>query len=230
MRKCILLALISLFAFPKKNSAQDYYGEALREHWLSQAEASKPKLHYSTNYPINIVRLTADPKSFQGWKTQIVRSLSGLDLKPFALQNNHAIDFGAHLTGYFSCSLSAAKNTLHGPLRLKLIFAEVPGEAATPFDPFPGTLSRAWLQDEIVTITELPAKINLPRRLSFRYLKIEVLAKPSNFDFNISDLKFESSTSVLNPPSPLSPTASALISGIDKIRPVDFKRMYADRL
>ncbi len=34
---------------------------------------------------------------------------------------------------------------MDAPLRLKLTFGEVPAELATPFDPYPGSLSRAWL-------------------------------------------------------------------------------------
>ena len=68
------------------------------------------------------------------------------------------------------------------PVRLKLTFAELPAEVMTPFDPYTGSLSRAWLQDEVVTIMRLPEEVRIPRRIACRYVKIEVLAE-SYFDF-----------------------------------------------
>ncbi|TDQ08669.1 alpha-L-rhamnosidase-related protein [Pedobacter metabolipauper] len=208
----VFFSLISSIA-----SAQDYYGVELRERWLLKAEKSKPQLSAEIKKPKAVVKLIEDQNSFQGWKAEKVGAISDFYEKSFKSQSSTVIDFGEHLTGYFTFSIKASQNALHGPLRLKLIFGEVPAELATPFDPYPGTLSRAWLQDEIVTLTELPAKVALSRRMSFRYLKIELLASPSNFDFKISDIQFKSVTSVVNRPDSLSSSASPMIVAIDKV-------------
>lgn len=126
------------------------------------------------------------------------------------------IDFGEHLTGYFSFHTYVTQYTADAPLRFKLTFGEVPSELATPFNPYPGGLSRAWLQGEIVTVMQLPATITIPRRVSFRYVKIEVLAS-SSYDFNISSLTCKAVTSAATTPEPLLATTPQLFQEIDRI-------------
>jgi alpha-L-rhamnosidase len=93
----------------------------------------------------------------------------------------------------------------------------MPAEAALPFDPYEGQLSRAWLQDEIVTISEVPKTITIPRRVAFRYLKIEVLGSSIYSDFRIADLSVLATTSVKINPQPLASTTEPMIAKIDKI-------------
>jgi hypothetical protein len=47
---------------------------------------------------------------------------------------------------------------------LKFTFGEVPGDMAVPMESYTGTLSRAWLPDEMVNIDFLPRRVDLPRR------------------------------------------------------------------
>jgi hypothetical protein len=67
---------------------------------------------------------------------------------------------------------------------------------ATAFDPYPGGLSRAWLQDEIITISDVPSTITIPRRFAFRYVKMELLGSSVYSDFRISNVSFKATTSV----------------------------------
>jgi hypothetical protein len=55
-------------------------------------------------------------------------------------------------------------------------------------------LSRAWLQDETVTVMNIPGTIALPRRMAFRYVKVEVLV--ATFDFTVSGMLCEAVSSV----------------------------------
>jgi hypothetical protein len=61
------------------------------------------------------------------------------------------------------------------PLKLKLTFGEMPVEMAVPFSSYDGWISSSWLQEEILYVDVLPGHVSLPRRYSFRYLKLEVL-------------------------------------------------------
>ena len=80
-----------------------------------------------------------------------------------------------------------------------------------------GLLSRAWLQDEVVTISEVPATIQIPRRVAFRYLKIEVLGSSVFSDFKISDIVLHATTSAKRIPEPLSNNALTIIKKIDQV-------------
>jgi hypothetical protein len=100
---------------------------------------------------------------------------------------------------------------------LKFTFSETPAEAVVPFDPYTGTLSRGWLQDEIVTISEVPSTITIPRRVAFRYLKIEVLGSSTYSDFKISDVYVKATTSAKIQPAPLAKETPDLIKKIDQV-------------
>jgi hypothetical protein len=78
-------------------------------------------------------------------------------------------------------------------------------------------LSRAWLQDEIVTISEVPKTITIPRRVAFRYVKIELLGSSVYSDFKISDLFVKATTSVKQSAVPLAKSTPEMIQKIDQI-------------
>jgi len=210
------IAFLSSWTLYKAN-AQDFYGPQTASRWLAIAEAFKPKLIEQEMRPVAVVKLIPDASAFQGWKTGPAGPLEDFYNKSFKTQSGAVLDFGSHLTGYYTFTIKELHRVMDGPLRFKLTFAEVPGELATPFDPYPGSLSRAWLQDEVITVTELPATITLPRRMSFRYLKIDLLASSSNFDFRISDMKFNAVSSVSSKPQVLGNKTSPLISKIDAV-------------
>lgn len=213
----VLSIVLPAILLPAMSKAQDHYTAEQRRAWLYKAEASKPALIETEKRPVRLVKLEADAGAFQGWKAVPSGDMENLYSRSFKQQSGTVIDFGEHLTGYFTFTIKSIHNFSDAPLRFKLTFGEVPGEMATPFDPYPGGLSRAWLQDETVTITELPATFTLPRRVAFRYLKIDLLGSSGGFDFAISDMKVRAVSSVSSQPEPLRPGTSALISKIDAV-------------
>ncbi len=108
--------------------------------------------------------------------------------KSLKAKSGTVLDFGEHMTGYVTFTIQALRGTPDAPVRVKFTFGEVPAELATPFDPYTGDLSRAWLQDEVVTLTELPVTMTIPRRLSFRYAKIDLLGASAYFDLHLTGI------------------------------------------
>lgn len=206
-----------MLTFGKAASAQDIYA-AWRADWLKKAEAYKPALQETIKKPVGIVKIEKDAAAFQGFKTVNAGDIDQLYNSSFNKKNSGiVVDFGEHLTGYCTITLKTRRSDMDAPLRLKLTFGEVPAEMATPFDPYPGSLSRAWLQDETITVSVLPATITIPRRVAFRYLKIDWLGSSSNFEFGISDISFKASTSVTVTPPALAATTSPIIKDIDRV-------------
>lgn len=197
-------------------NAQDPYA-AYRQGWLKKAEDNKPVLKETTKQPVALVKLEKDAASFQGWKAVNAGEVSSLYNESFKKQTGMVADFGDHMTGYFTFSIKAIRGAMDAPLRLKFTFGEVPSELATPFDPYPGQLSRAWLQDEIVTVMESPSTITIPRRLACRYVKIELLGASNYFDFAITNIEFKATTSAVNVPPALAASTPAMIRDIDRI-------------
>lgn len=196
--------------------AQDFY-QNQRAGWLENAKATTPKLLESVQHPVGLVKLVADPAAFQKWRAEPLAPLDSLYQVSFKKKSGVVVDFGRHITGTFSFSIASRRGVPDAPLRFKLTFGEVPSELATPFDPYPGTLSRAWLQDEIITVMDCPTTITIGRRLSFRYVKIELLGSSPYFDFGISSMQCVATTSALSKPPLLSNETSDDIKRIHAV-------------
>lgn len=191
MRIVTILASL-LVAFPLW--AQDVYAP-WRANWADKAREACPRLHETVYRPLGLVRSVKDPSAFQGWRMEPAGSLEeyyGASLKQ---RPSVTVDFGRHLTGYFTFRIRTVSRTQDAPLRLRFTFGEVPAELNTPFDPWQGGLSRAWMQDEVITVQEIDRDITIGRRLSGRYMKIELLGGSPDFDFAMDDLRFTAVTS-----------------------------------
>ncbi|MES2487312.1 MAG: glycoside hydrolase [Bacteroidota bacterium] len=217
-----VLSIIALLAACGA-TAQDFYTPQKRAAWLKIAEENKPKLVETTKRPVALANIVADPIAFQGYKATTGAKPETLFAKSFKNQSGAVLDFGEHSTGYFTFTVKTLNSTADAPLRFKFTFGEVPSEVAVPFDPYTGGLSRAWLQDEIITVTELPATITIPRRLAFRYVKIELLGSSPYFDFTITDAVVKATTSATATPALLASGTTDLMNKIDKVGLVTLK-------
>jgi alpha-L-rhamnosidase len=206
-----VLILISCASY-----AQDVFKNQ-KVGWLKIAKETEPVLKQTIKKPIGIVVAVKDDLAYQGWNIQAKNPMDSLYQRSMKKNSGIVLDFGEHLTGYFTFKIEDLGRVTDAALRLKFTFAEVPSEVALPFDPYTGGLSRAWLQDEIVTINEVPKTITIPRRVSFRYVKIEVLGSSVYSDFKITMAKLKASTSVKTTPIPLSINTDPMIAKIDKI-------------
>ena len=197
-------------------NGQDVYKD-FRNGWLQKAEQSRPRLIETTRHPVSLVDLVKDEKAFQHWRAVVSKPVDSLYNNSFKKLSNVVVDFGEHLTGYFSFSLEDVGRVADAPIRIKFTFGEVPAELATPFDPYSGGLSRAWLQDEIITVSDVPATITIPRRFAFRYVKMELLGSSVYSDFRFSNVSFKATTSVNAKAEPLASSSDKMIVDIDRI-------------
>ena len=163
--------------------------EENREKWLTIAEELKPELKRDTIRPVNVVQAVNDSSAFQNWRYEPVGNPDDLFFgKSFKEVKEITLDFGKHFTGFITFHPVTLTRCQDAPVRVKFFFAEFPAELNTPLDPWKGQLSRAWMQDEIVTITGMDRNITIPRRQAGRYLKIELLGASPDFDFGIDDV------------------------------------------
>ena len=209
-------AAVALLGFITPVAAQDadvWMGDR-RAAWLKEAAASMPELRRTEHHPVRIVRSVADSTAFQGWRMEPSEPIEALYASSLKQRRKVIVDMGEHMTGYFSLRVNHTGMPADAPIRLRITFAEVPAELNTPFDPYPGGLSRAWLQDETVTVMRLPATVRIERRVACRYVMIEVLAQ-SSFDFRVEDITLEAVTSA-------SGEAPALAEGTDPM----IRRIY----
>lgn len=210
-----LIYLFLLCSFTASAQSLDFY-QKYRQSWLDKAEASKPKLVNKIKKPIQFVDIIKDEKAYQGWSVVKLGGIEKLASTSLKEKKSYIIDFGEHLTGHFTFSVAQLNATPDSPLRLKFTFGEVPSELMTPFDPYHGTINRAWLQDEVVTVMTVPGEAKIERRLAFRYVKVELISTPA-YDFSISTMHCTTVTSVAAAAEPLLNTSSEIIKQIDSV-------------
>lgn len=113
----------------------------------------------------------------------------------FGKNESFILDFGDHQVGYLSLSIKSVGSPQDAPLRLKLVFGEMPCEIAEPFEEYKGWLSSSWLQEETIYVDTLPTEIKLPRRYCFRYLKVIVLDTSVKYKVSFSNIHCTTVTS-----------------------------------
>ncbi len=102
------------------------------------------------------------------------------------------LDLGEHAVGHFSFTFDRADIFVDAPVRLVVKFGEDMREMNDDFSRYCGTLSKTWLQEEIVNL-DFPQKITMPRRYACRYIKITVERTPR--PIRLFDFSFRASTS-----------------------------------
>ncbi|RKP49932.1 sugar hydrolase [Cohnella endophytica] len=160
----------------------------INKPFVDIAERLKPELIEQKIYPKRLVEIVADPEALHGWRVQGVGTYDSLHERKFEKGDSFVLDLGDHQVGYLTFSLQSAEARADAPVRLKFIFGEMPCEIGESFDEYNGWLDRSWLQDEIVNFDVVPGTYTLPRRYSFRYLKIEVLTPARKFKIAFADL------------------------------------------
>lgn len=170
---------------------------ARRSTWYAKAEQTMPKIFSREIKPVGVVKVVQDPAAFQGWRAIPDGELAKALGRPMNPGDSVTFDFGEHLVGTLAFSLVDTKPVIDAPVRLKFIFAEVPlelGEDVRKIESLQ-TLSKSWLQHEVVTIDVVPSEVRLPRRYAFRYVKIEVVAAPGGGRFGIDGVSATAVTS-----------------------------------
>lgn len=187
---------------------------AARARWIQAAEAATPLLGRRSVAPRALVDVAADAAGFQGWSARDAGTVSELATRDLKRGDRLVVDFGEHLVGRLRLRLTHGGDAQDAPVRLRLVFAEVLAEVAEPLEPYTGSLSRAWLQDEVVTVDELPGEVALPRRYAFRWVAIEIVSNAS-FPVRIADLACDVETSAGEPLPP--PKLDPELAAIDRV-------------
>ena len=197
--------------------AEDIFA-AERQLWLLKAEQSRPELIKTRLAPQRAVVAVKDSAAFQGWRYEDAGDPGQLLYKrSFKQVKEITLDFGTHVTGYFSLHTKVLDRTPDAPVRIKLMFGELPAEMNIPLDPWQGVMSRGWMQDEYLTFETLDEYITLPRRVAFRYVRIELIGASPYFDFAIDDAFVTAVSSVGEPAVALSDDCPEIIRRIESV-------------
>ena len=159
----------------------------MNQKFLEIAQQCTPPLFRREVRPAGRISAVSDALAWQGWRTE---TAAGEIPALFQAGDDLTLDFGRHLTGRLSFALAHHDRPLDSPVRLQFRFAETPYELAADYNSYHGSLSAAWLQEEIVTI-DFDSAVTLPRRYAFRYVKVIVLDAPAEYGVQLTGWKAE---------------------------------------
>ena len=192
-----IVSLLFLLALAGNLSAEGDPFSNDRDRWMRKAEEAKPVLHKQKCLPVALVRAVEDSSEFQGWRYEETGKPSDLYGQRFKSIGAVTLDFGRHLVGRLSFHTKTLAGCLDSPLRLKFTFGERPIDLVLPYEPWEkNRLGRGWMQDEILVLDHLDDWVTIPRRMAFRYVKIEMDGWPgAGYDFAIDSLFFTAQSS-----------------------------------
>lgn len=164
------------------------------QQFLDKAKSETPVLHQKTFTSKCLVTLTQDSTKLGGvWvKPSKDKTLDN----SFKKGDSIILDFGDHHVGHFSIDIESVGSPMDAPLTLKLKFAEMPIELSQNSEDYKGWLSSSWMQEELVHIDVLPAKLKLPRRYSFRYVELTVVDTSPKWQARFQNPKVIATSSV----------------------------------
>ncbi|TYP73139.1 sugar hydrolase [Paenibacillus methanolicus] len=165
------------------------------EAFLAEADRLKPELREKAVRPRQLVQIAADSTAVHGYRSKPVADAAELEERSFGRGESFILDFGDHRVGYLSFAIRTVGSPPDAPLKVKLTFGEMPVEVAVPFDTYDGWISSAWLQEETLFVDVMPHRVELPRRYSFRYVKVEVLATSQKYSVSFHDFACRTVTS-----------------------------------
>lgn len=165
------------------------------EVFISKAEELIPQFFEQKVQAKHIIDVAPNPNVIHGWEVNTIESANSMTNHDYGKGDTVVLDFGTHLVGYLSMNIKPVGSPPDAPLHLKLTFGEMPVEMAEPFSEYDGWLSSSWLQEEVMHIDVMPTKLELPRRYSFRYLKIEVLNTSPKYRVSFENITCKTVTS-----------------------------------
>lgn len=128
------------------------------------------------------------------------------------------LDFGIHMVGYLQFRLAGEGVNIDAPCRLQLTFGESPIDVTEAMTDVKTWISTSWLPDEVINVDYMPDNVLMPRRYSFRYLRVRVIDTSPKYKVKFSNIVCNA-TSAVDPHTSLQmyDFGDALLQSLDTI-------------
>lgn len=156
------------FSFQVNRDLRFTYNEDL----LHLAQDNTPTLLHEKKRDVQFVKCVKDAAKLGGCGIERVETDWQ---RSYGKGESIILDFGQHVVGTFSIDMQCVGSPMDAPLHIGFRFCEMPCEIEEDSTKYDGWLSSSWIQEERVHIDALPCTLHLPRRYSFRYVRIDVL-------------------------------------------------------
>lgn len=165
------------------NRIENFHME-VNQAFLDKAEALRPALMETAIRPAGEVEIVP---CGQDCAAREIRR--GFDpSRPLGRGDSVCLDFGDHRVGYVSFTLTPVGSPPDAPACLRLRFGEIPYELTVGLSDYQGEISSSWIQEELLHVDILPARISLPRRYAFRYLELAVIDTSPKYQVVVGDV------------------------------------------
>jgi alpha-L-rhamnosidase len=172
-------------------------GTRFNQEFAQTASGLRPNLYSWQRLPQRLVRFESDSSSFFGLKPVAdSRSITKLLTLHWGKSDEFILDFGLHVVGYISFHLEAHGLTIDAPCRLRLTFGECPYDVTEDLSSIETWISTSWLPDEVINVDYLPADVSLPRRYSFRYLRVQIIDTSPSYKVSFSNMSCQAVSAV----------------------------------
>jgi alpha-L-rhamnosidase len=145
---------------------------------------------------LSVINFEPDPQAYFKCRAVQQHEISRLPLVSYGRGDQLILDFGSHRVGYLSFHIGVDGVNIDAPARLRLTFGEIPLDVTEDLHPCNTWISTSWLPDEIINVDWLPAEVNMPRRYSFRFVKIEIIDTSPKFKIRFSDIQVRAVSAV----------------------------------
>ncbi|KAH7129904.1 alpha-L-rhamnosidase [Dactylonectria estremocensis] len=151
-----------------------------------------PSLARWDRFPQRLVAFSPDEESYFGIKaTPSPHAMDEFPALTWGKGDEFVLDFGVHMVGFVSFKLDSVGDHMDAPCRLRLTFGESPLDVTMDMDKVETWISTAWLPDEVINVDMCPETVVLPRRYSFRFLRVQVIDTSRKFKVSFSSVKCE---------------------------------------
>lgn len=172
-------------------NAIENFKMTVNEDFVAKAQALTPALIETNIVPTQTVDIMPNGPDFSAKELKPGFTSS----RPLGREDSLCLDFGNHCVGYVSFTITPVGSPADAPAYLSLRFGEIPYEIAADASGYSGEVSRAWIQEEFIHVDVLPARVSLPRRYAFRYLRITVLDTSAKYQVVVGDVVCKSVSS-----------------------------------
>ncbi|KAH8657962.1 alpha-L-rhamnosidase [Xylariales sp. PMI_506] len=158
----------------------------------AMAAGLTPVLKRWTRTPVAVIKFEDDETQYVKVRpVKISNAAEELSSQAWGKGSDFVLDFGIHMVGFISFKLLSVGSHMDAPCRLRLTFGESPFDVTLGMENVQTWLSSSWLPDEVINVDECPADIRLPRRYSFRYLRVEVIDTSPKYKVAFSEVSCE---------------------------------------
>jgi alpha-L-rhamnosidase len=215
-----MAAKLEIPEIPANQRVEKVLATHFNKEFARKAEACASKLHEWIDLPLSVIKSEPDPEAFFKCRAIQQYEISQLPSISYGRGDQLILDFGTHRVGYFSFHLGVDGVNIDAPARLRLTFGEVPYDVTEDLHPCKSWISTSWLPDETINVDWLPADVDMPRRYSFRYVKIEVIDTSPKYKIRFSDIKVRAMSAV----------SPKTVSNVEPLKTKDEELISLDRI